>query len=72
MFMSPGKVGELAFAALLAVSTAALASESVTLNGTTYTCQNTCVVTTYPNGGWMVKDSLNGWITKARPGTEPQ
>jgi hypothetical protein len=37
MIMSPTKVGKLAFAALLAVSTAALASESVTFNGTTYT-----------------------------------
>lgn len=48
-------------AALLALTGTALA-DMVTLNGTTYVCQNTCQVTTMPNGGWLLQDSEGGWI----------
>ena len=53
----------LAGAALTAVTMAAMAANTVTLNGTTYSCPNRCVVTTYPAGGWMVRDSGGGVVS---------
>ena len=50
-------------AGLAAVAMVAIAANTVTLNGTTYSCPNRCVVTTYPNGGWMVRDSGGGPVT---------
>ena len=52
----------LAGAALTVATMVAMAANTVTLNGTTYRCPNTCVVTTYPNGGWMVRDSGGGAV----------
>lgn len=48
---------------LLLISAAAVAG-TVTVNGTTWECQNQCTVSTYPNGGTMVKDSAGGWIRR--------
>lgn len=52
--------------ALVIASTAfgafVLAEDSVIIGGTVYTCQNTCVVTITPNGGYMVTDSDGGYI----------
>jgi hypothetical protein len=53
-------------AALTAVSMIAMA-DTVTFNGTTYSCPNSCVINTYPNGGWLVRDSQGAPITIVNP-----
>ncbi len=49
-------------AAMTVVTMAAMAANTVTLNGVTYSCPNRCVVTTYPNSDWMVRDSGGGAV----------
>jgi hypothetical protein len=49
-------------AALTVVTMVAMAANTVTLSGVTYSCPNRCVVNTYPNGGWMVRDSGGGVV----------
>lgn len=39
----------------------AIAADSVIIGTTRYTCQNTCVVSIYPNG-YSVRDSGGGWM----------
>ncbi|WP_146160115.1 MULTISPECIES: hypothetical protein [unclassified Stenotrophomonas] len=40
------------------------ASTTVKINSHFYTCQNSCVVSTRPGGGFSVRDSRGGWVTK--------
>ncbi|MBH1625385.1 hypothetical protein LRM36_05910 [Stenotrophomonas maltophilia] len=40
------------------------ASTTVKINSHYYTCQNSCVVSTRPGGGFSVWDSRGGWVTK--------
>ncbi|KAA8996260.1 hypothetical protein FJU31_13350 [Stenotrophomonas cyclobalanopsidis] len=40
------------------------ASTTVKINSHYYTCQNSCVVSTRPGGGFSVWDSKGGWVTK--------
>jgi len=47
---------------LLAATFAVVAAESVIVNSVRYTCQNECVVRTYPGGGTSVTDSKGGSI----------
>lgn len=54
-------------AALVLVPTAALAYQEVEVNGQVWACQNRCVVTTMPNGGFMIRDSLGGHIYLLNP-----
>lgn len=48
-----------AVVALLAMAPVAMAEQSVTINGTTYTCTNSCVVTV-TSTGYSVTDSDGG------------
>ena len=48
---------------LLLATFAVVAAESVIINNVRYTCQNECVVRTYPGGGTSVSDSKGGTIT---------
>lgn len=51
-------------AAMLSASfgiSTALAEDSVIIGTIRYTCQNTCVVSIYPNG-FSVRDSGGGWM----------
>lgn len=48
---------------LLLATFAVIAAESVIVNNVRYTCQNECVVRTYPGGGVSVSDSQGGTIT---------
>ena len=47
----------------LAYSPVANAVSSVVVGGSTFYCQNTCVVTNY-GGQLLVGDSLGGWVIK--------
>lgn len=49
--------------ALLVIGFAATAG-TVVVNGVTWECQNSCSVTTLPNGGTMIMDSSGGWIRR--------
>jgi predicted S18 family serine protease len=49
-------------AALTLISAAALAYQEVTVNGLTYGCENRCNVTTYPGGGYLIRDTLGGYV----------
>lgn len=60
------KIAVAALVVLSFVAPSALAQGSVTVNGVTWTCQNSCSVYTYPNGGTMVKDSRGGWIERSQ------
>lgn len=50
------------FFVLLLAAFAAIAAESVIVNNVRYTCQNECVVRTYPGGGTSVTDSKGGTV----------
>lgn len=41
----------------------AMAGDSVTINGISYTCTNSCSVTTHPDGSWTVRDCCGGQVT---------
>ena len=44
----------------LAFAGVILANGYVSIGGARFGCADECVVTTYPGGGWMVRDSLGG------------
>lgn len=48
---------------LLLATFAVIAAESVIVNNVRYTCQNECVVRTYPGGGTSVSDSKGGTVS---------
>jgi hypothetical protein len=60
------KLTAIAGSALLAVSLFALSPKaeagSVAVNGGTYVCQNTCIVSANSNGTFTVTDSGGGWV----------
>ncbi|MDY4339398.1 MULTISPECIES: hypothetical protein [Xanthomonas] len=74
-FVVPGVknfIKVLPFFALLAFSNSASASSSVTIGGTTTTCENSCVVTLTGNGGYSITDCCGGRIeTVIMPRTKP-
>lgn len=55
-------VGVLALGSLICLNQA-LASESVVVNGNTFVCQNSCVVSSNSNGQLSVRDSAYGWVS---------
>lgn len=55
-------VGVTLFIPASMVSLAAGATDSVTVNGRTTTCDNQCVVTVGPNGTWSVRDCCGSRI----------
>lgn len=55
-------VGVLAIASLVGVSKA-FATGTVVVNGNTFVCQNSCVVSSNPNGQLSVRDSKYGWVS---------
>ena len=55
---------------LLALAPTAMAAESVTINGRTFTCDNSCVVTVSPTGVVGVRDSAGGRVRSTIPGNE--
>lgn len=60
-----------AVVALLALAPVAMAEQSVTINGTTYTCTNSCVVTV-TSSGYSVTDSAGGRVRFRIPGNQQQ
>lgn len=56
---------------LLALAPTAMAEQSVTINGTTYTCTNSCVVTV-TSTGYSVTDSAGGRVRFRIPGNQQQ
>lgn len=47
---------------LVAASTAAIAQQTIRIDGVSVTCQNSCVVTTNSDGSIDVEDSQGGWL----------
>lgn len=54
-------------AGLMSIPLMASAAGSVEINGYTFYCQNTCVVS-QNGGGLSVSDSLGGWVRIFTPG----
>lgn len=46
---------------LLSLSAMAIAYQEVEVNDLTYGCENVCRVTSYPGGGFMIRDSRGGY-----------
>ncbi len=61
--------GRAVLTGLLLVSTAALATQSVTFNGRNYTCTNQCVITV-SGGSYTITDSNNGSVKVSYPGNQ--
>lgn len=61
------KIRVLALGFLAVATGAAVAYQEVIINGETWGCTNTCVVTTYPGGGWSIRDSRGGLIFRVNP-----
>lgn len=57
--------------ALFALAPAAMAEQSVIVNGTTYTCTNSCVVTV-TSTGYSITDSNGGRVRFTIPGNQQQ
>lgn len=55
-------VGILALGSLICLNKA-FASQSVVVNGNTFVCQTSCVVSSNPNGQLSVRDSAYGWVS---------
>lgn len=56
---------------LVAFAGTANATDYVILNGQGYACQNRCVITTSPGGGWELRDSEGGWVTQYNVDQDP-
>jgi len=51
-----------AFAVIVSLPTHAFAEESVTIDGMTWTCSNSCNVTLHGDGGYTVTDCCGGYV----------
>lgn len=63
------RASKLKYAALglLLVSLSAIAGDSVTINGQTYTCTSSCDVTTHEDGSYTVTDCCGGQVSTIYP-----